>query len=153
MKESMQTGLRMTGDYASATGFRLSFEAELATMVCRGVTESMPYAVQITENQALITIQHGSKPVVFSLGADGRLTGSGPIRVTGQVARGSHTEQTMGTTAQRTTTTREMTPLEARNYPTATRNGQVYTVQEAATEGVHGPTGPGPVTHFGQKSP
>src|SRR5260370_39865576 len=122
MKESMQTGLRMTGDYASATGFRLIFEAELATMVCRGVPESMPYAVQITENQALITIQHGSKPVVFSLGADGRLTGSGPIRVTGQVALGSPTAKTMRTTAQRATTTREMTPLEARNYAHSNRD-------------------------------
>src|SRR5258708_26723751 len=152
LKEPIPTGLRMTGDYASTTGFRLIFEAELATMVCRGVPESMPYAVQITENQALITIQHGSKPVVFSLGADGRLTGSGPIRVTGQVARGSHTEQTMGTTAQRTTTTREMTPLEARNYPNATRNGQTYTVQEDATEWVYGPAGSRTVTDFVIKS-
>src|SRR5258708_27938663 len=156
LKEPIPTGLRMTGDYASATGFRLIFEAELATMVCRGVPESMPYAVQITENQALITIQHGSKPVVFSLGADGRLTRSRPIRVTAQVARGSHTEQTMGTTAQRTTTTREMTPLEARNYPNArenaTRNGQTYTVQEDATEWVYGPTGSRAVTDFVTKS-
>src|SRR5713226_8006667 len=156
LKEPIPTGLRMTGDYASAGGFRLIFETELATMVCRGVPESRPYTVQIAENQALIAIQHGSKPVVFSLGADGRLTGSGPIRVTGQVARGSHTEQTMGTTAQRTTTTREMTPLEARNYPNArenaTRNGQTYTVQEDATEWVYGPTGSRTVTDFVTKS-
>src|SRR2546429_7328580 len=36
---------------------------------------------------------HESKPVVFSLGPDGRLAGSGPIRVTGLVPRGSHTER------------------------------------------------------------
>ena len=152
LKEPIPTGLRMTGDYASAGGFRLIFETEMATMVCRGVPESRPYTVQITENQALIKIQHGSTPVVFSLGADGRLNGSGPIRVTGQVARGSHTEQTMGTTAQRTTTTREMTPLEAGNYPNATRNGQTYTVKEDATEWVYGPTGSRTVTDFVTKS-
>src|SRR5260370_5370361 len=141
LKEPIPTGLRMTGDYASASGFRLIFETELATMVCRGVPESMPYAGQITQNQALITIQHAYKPVVFSLGTDGRLTGSGPIRVTGQVARGSPTEPTIGTTAKRRTTTREMTPPRPRNYLTATENDQRYSVQESATEWVYGPSG------------
>src|SRR5260370_38487175 len=58
----------------------------------------------------------------------------------------------MGTTAQRTTTAREMTPLEARDYPIATRNGQTYTVQEDATEWVYGPTGSRTVTDFVIKS-
>jgi hypothetical protein len=156
LKEPVATGLRMTGDYAGAGGFRLIFEPEQATMVCRGVPAPGPYTVQITDTQALITVQHQSKPVVFSLGPDGRLTGSGPIRVTGQVPAGSRTEQTMGTSTRRTTTTRELTPLEAQNYPNArenaTRNGQMYTVQEDASELVYGPTGTRTVTQFTTKS-
>jgi hypothetical protein len=156
LKEPVATGLRMTGDYAGAGGFRLIFEPEQATMVCRGVPAPGPYTVQITDTQALITVQHQSKPVVFSLGPDGRLTGSGPIRVTGQVPAGSRTEQTMGTSTRRTTTTRELTPLEAQNYPNArenaTRNGQTYTVQQDASELVWGPTGTQTVTQFVTKS-
>ncbi len=156
LKQPLPPGLRMTGDYASAGGFRLIFEAEQVTMVCRAVPAPRPYTVQITDTQALINIQHESKPVVFSLGPDGRLAGSGPIRVTGQVPVGSHTEQTMGTTTQRTTTSKELTALEAQNYPNAsenaTRNGQVYTVQQDASELVYGPTGTRTVTDFATRS-
>src|SRR5437588_5557080 len=156
LKEPVPAGLRMTGDYAGPGGFRLIFEAEQVTMVCRGVPAPRPYTVQTTDTQALITIENQSKPVVFSMGPDGRLTGSGPIRVTGQVPAGSRTEQTMGTTTQRTTRTRELTPLEAQTYPNArenaTRNGQMYTVQEDASELVYGPTGTQTVTQFATKS-
>src|SRR5260370_14231926 len=95
LKEPIPTGLRMTGDYASASGFRLIFETELATMDCRGVPESIPYAGQITENKALITIQHRSKPPLFSLPPDERLTRTGPIRVPGQVAPPPHSPYTL----------------------------------------------------------
>src|SRR6266404_2981800 len=156
LKEPVATGLRMTGDYAGAGGFRLIFEPEEATMVCRGVPAPGPYTVHIADTQALITIQNQSKPVVLSLGPDGRLAGSGPIRVTGQVPTGSRTEQTMGTSTRRTTTTRELTPLEAQNYANArenaTRNGQTYTVQQDASELVWGPTGTQTVTQFVTKS-
>lgn len=145
-------GLRMTGDYASADGFRLIFEPEQVTMVCRGVPAPKPYTVRITDTQTLVTLQHDSKPVVFALRPDGKLAGSGPIRVTGLVPSGSHSEQTMGTTRQKTTTTRELTPLEARNYPNATANGQVYTVKEDASQLVYGPAGSRTVTDFTTKS-
>ena len=157
LKQSVPSGVRMTGDYASADGFRLIFEPEQVTMVCRGVPAPRPYTVQITDTQATITIQHESKSVAFSLRPDGKLAGpSGPIRVTGQVPAGSHTEQTMGMTTQKTTTNREMTPLEASGDPNArqntTRNGQMYVVQEDATELVYGPTGTRTVTDFTTKT-
>ena len=155
-KQPVPSGFRMTGDYASASGFRLIFEPEQATMVCRGVPAPLPYTVRITDTDALITVQHQSGPVVFSLRPDGRLAASGRIRVTGQVAAGSRSEQTMGATTQRTTTTKELTPLEAQTYPNgredATRNGQVYTVREDASELVYGPTGTRTVTDFVTKS-
>ena len=84
----------MTGDYATADGFRLIFEPNGVTMVCRGVPTPRTYTVEVADNQTLVTIQNESKPVVFSLRQDGKLSGSGAIRVTGQVPAGSHTEQT-----------------------------------------------------------
>src|SRR5436309_5011874 len=121
LKQPVPTGLRMTGDYSAADTFRLIFEPEAVTIVCRGVPAPRQYTVQVTDTQAFVTIQNDPKAVVFSLRPDGKLAASGPLRVTGQVPSGSHTEQTTGTTTQKTTTTRELTPLEAQNYPNATR--------------------------------
>ena len=140
-------GLRMTGDYAAADGFRLIFEPDQVTMVCRGVPGQRPYSVKMTDTQATITIQN-DKPLVVTLRADGKLAGAGPVRVTGQVPAGTRTEQTMGTTTQTTTTTRELTPLEAGQYQNARQNGQMYTVQQDSSQLVYGPTGTRTVTNF-----
>ncbi len=51
-------GLRMTGDYAAADGFRLIFEPDQVTMVCRGVPAARPYSVKMTDTQVTITIQN-----------------------------------------------------------------------------------------------
>src|SRR5262249_41060594 len=115
-KQPVPTGVRMTGDYASADGFRLIFEPETFTMICRGVPSRRPYTVKLTDTDAQVTIQN-DKPILLSLRLDGKLVGSGPIRVTGQVPAGTRTEQTTGLTSQTTTRTRELTPLEARNNP------------------------------------
>jgi len=146
------TGLRMTGDYASASGFRLIFEPDTVTIICHGVPSPHFYNVEMTNTQTLITIQNDQKPSVFSLSADGKLSGTGPIRVTGQVPAGSRTEQTSGMTTQKTTRTKELTPLEAGQYPNATQNGQTYTVQEDATQLVYGPTGTRTVTNYVSKT-
>ena len=145
-------GLRMTGDYSSPSGFRLIFQPDRAIMSCRGVPSPQPYTVEESETQALVKIQNGSKPVVFLLRQDGRLEGSGPVKITGQVPAGSRTEQTSGMTSKKTTTQRELTPLEARNYPDAKQNGQVYTNTESATEMVYGPTGTQTVTQYVTKT-
>ena len=134
-------GLRISGDYASANGFRLIFEPEAVTMVCHGVPSPRQYSVELTDTQALIKIQHEPKTVVLSLLPNGKLSGSGPIRITGQVQAGSHTEQTNGMTTQTTSRTRELTPLEANQYPDATQNGQTYTIREDSSQLVYGSTG------------
>src|SRR6185369_13298284 len=140
-------GLHMTGDYAAADGFRLIFEPDQVTMVCRGVPGQRPYSVKMTDTQAIVTIEN-DKPLVVALRADGKLAGSGPVRVTGQVPAGTRTEQTTGTTTQTTTTTRELTPLEAGQYQNSRQNGQVYTVQQDSSQLVYGPTGTRTVTNF-----
>jgi hypothetical protein len=151
LKPPAPSGLRMTGDYAAAEGFRLIFEPDQATMVCRGVPAPRPYSVKLTDTEVSITIEN-DKPLVVSLRADGKLAGSGRVRVTGQVASGTRTVQNMGTTTQTTRTTREMTPLEAQQYPNATQNGQIFTVQQDSSQLVYGPTGTRTVTDFTTKT-
>ena len=152
LKAASPPGLRMTGDYSSAGGFRLIFQPDKVTMVCRGVPSPRPYAVEVNDTQALVKIQNESKHVVFSLTPEGKLAGSGPIRVTGQVPTGTSTEETMGMTTQKTTRERQLSPGEERNYSNAKQNGQVYTVKEDASELVYGPTGTRTVTNYVTKT-
>lgn len=151
-KIPLTPGLRMTGDYSSQTGFRLIFQPDKAAMSCRGVASPQPYTVELSDTQALIKIHNGAKPVIFVLRQDGKLEASGPIRITGQVPAGSRTEQTMGMTPQTTTTQRELTPLEAQNYPDAKQNGQVFTNTETSTQMAYGPTGTRTVTQYVNKT-
>jgi len=145
-------GLRMTGDYSSANGFRIIFQPEKAVMSCRGVPSPQPYVVELSSSQALVKIQNAGKPVVFTLAQDGKLEGSGPIRLTGQVPAGTRTEQTMGNTTTTTTTQRELTPLEAQQYPDAKQNGQTFTNTETSTQSSYGPTGTRQVTQYVNKT-
>src|SRR5262249_50664416 len=101
--------------------------------------------------QVNINIEN-DKPLVVTLRADGKLAGTGPVRVTGEVPVGTHTEQTMGTTTQTTTRTRELTPLEAGQYQDAQRNGQMFTVREDSSQLVYGSTGTRTVTDFTTKT-
>ena len=148
LKEPPKPGFRMTGDYSTNTGFRLIFQPEAVTMVCHAVPARRQYSVEITDTQALIKIPNESKTVVFTLLPNGKLSGSGPIHVVGQVPAGQHTEETYGPTSRNTTSTRQLSPGEERYYPNATKNGQVWSVQENTTELVYGSTGSRTVTDF-----
>lgn len=151
-KEPAKPGFRLTGDYSTRTGFRLIFQPDQVTMICRAVPAKRLYSVEITETQALVKIQNESKPVVLTLLPNGKLSGSGPIRVVGQVPAGTRSEETFGPTNQATTRTRQLSPGEERYYPNATRNGQVWTVQENTTELVYGSTGTRTVTDYVTKT-
>ena len=151
-KEQPKPGFRMTGDYSTNSGFRLIFQPEQVTMICHAVPAKRQYAVEITETQVLVKIQNEAKPVVLTLLPNGKLSGSGPIHVVGQVPGGQRTEQTYGPTTQSSTRTRQLAPGEERYYQNATKNGQVWTVQEDTTELVYGSTGSRTVTDFVTKS-
>lgn len=140
-KAPATTGLRMTGDYSGPRGIRLIFQPENAVLTCSDVSATLPYSVEISNTQVLIRLQNGATTIVFPMQPDGRLAGSGVATINGVTAAGTRTEQTMGNTTQTTTRTRELTPLEARNYPGAQTNGQIKTIQEQSTETVYGPTG------------
>ncbi|MEP6602218.1 MAG: hypothetical protein ABJB49_10490 [Nitrospirota bacterium] len=134
-------GLRMTGAYSGPRGLRLIFQPDKAVLTCSEVSSPLPYGVEVTNTQALIKIQNGATTVVFALQPDGKLAGSGTTTINGITAAGTRTEQTMGTTTRTTTRQRELTPLEARNYPDAQTNGQIKTIKEESTETSFGPTG------------
>jgi hypothetical protein len=133
LKAPSTPGLRMTGDYSSANGLRLIFQPEKAVITCRGASSPQPYSVEASDARVLIKIQHSPKPILFVLRPDGKLEGSGPIRITGISEAGSTIAQTSGSTTT-TTTQRELTPLEAQQYPDAQQNGQVFNNTETSTQ-------------------
>lgn len=140
-RPTIPTGPRMTGDFSGAKGVRLIFQPSKAVLTCNEVSSPMPYVVQINNNQAVVEIDNGSKALVFALQPDGKLSGAGVTRINGITANGTRTEQTVGPTTKSTTTTRELTPLEAGQYPGAATNGQIRTIQETSTETTMGSTG------------
>jgi hypothetical protein len=58
----------------------------------------------------------------------------------------------MGMTTRQTTRERQLAPGEERTNQNATRNGQVFTVKEDASELVYGPTGTRTVTNYVMKT-
>lgn len=152
LKTASKPGLRMTGHYAGPGGFRLIFQPDSVTMVCKEVPAPRPYGVEVTEAQGLVKIQNGSQQIVLTMRPDGKLSGAGPVRVAGQVPAGTRTEETMGLTPQTTTSERQLGPGEQRLNPNAKQNGPVYTVTEQATEWVYGPTGTHTVTNYVTKT-
>jgi len=85
-------GPRMTGDYGTAQGLRLIFQPHEVTMVCRGIRESRDYEVELNDAQTLIKIANGNGSIGLTLRPDGKIAGSGPVKVTGTVVVGSRTE-------------------------------------------------------------
>jgi hypothetical protein len=49
-----------------------------------------PYAVDNTANGLVVTIRNGTVPVPLTLGANGVLSGSGSVDVTGRVVTGTN---------------------------------------------------------------
>ena len=88
--KSSRTGLTMTGNYASAAGFTLSFGDEDLTIAGCGrlVSDSHAYTVTKNGNGFLVKVQAEPKPLAFNLGPDGQLTGPGVIDLAGQIITG-----------------------------------------------------------------
>lgn len=82
-------GLRMVGEYGTQAGFDVEFRPEGAVVGCGESTMLRPYVVQVQEGRVLVNIQHGATPFALALGADGRLAGSGTVRVDGRAVAGT----------------------------------------------------------------
>ncbi len=78
----------MNGQYTGATEFSLEFFIDSVVVGCGQAVIARPYTVQRQAGQFVVTIDHGGTAVPFTLLADGRLQGSGPITVRGRVLTG-----------------------------------------------------------------
>jgi hypothetical protein len=79
-----EPGLRLAGEYGTQAGFDLEFRAEGVIVGCREAAILRQYKVAASPNGVLVTVQHSPVPFTLTLGSDGRLTGSGTVRVDGR---------------------------------------------------------------------
>lgn len=82
-------GLGLTGEYGGQAGFDLDFRPDGVLVGCRDATVFRAYTVRVQGNQVLVNVQHGATPLTLSMGSDGRLTGSGSVRVDGRAVSGT----------------------------------------------------------------
>ena len=82
-------GVRMSGDYVTAQGLRMIFMPDVVKTVCRGVLQPFPYTVDLSGAQPQIKLGSG---IALTLRADGKLSGTGALKVTGEVITGSRIE-------------------------------------------------------------
>jgi hypothetical protein len=165
--ETSSPGLSLTGAYSMPGGFSIWFYPEYAHITCRDVKADAGYRIEVTNSQVALKlvpsktvglgitlpeelmklVPRSSNPdewqgqrIVFSLRGDGKLSGSGPITVSGSMTAGN--------------VKREISAQEARNNPNATQERPgLWTVTETRTEGrtssctlgLLNPTGPSPV--------
>lgn len=87
--ERTPTGLRLSGEFGSQAGLDLEFRPEGVVVGCRESVILRQYLVRIQGAQVLVDVQHGPTPFTLTLGADGKLTGSGTVRVDGRAITGS----------------------------------------------------------------
>ena len=94
----------------------------------------------VKNGQAVIAIDAQPKPIVLTVRADGRLTGSGPLALDGHVVAGysggSTTTSPGHFETHEVTTHQELTPLEAQPYSGdsgLTQNGQMYDLARTNT--------------------
>ena len=88
-KLPVPVGLRVAGEWGTQSAIDLEFRPEGVVVGCREATVLRPYKVQVGASGVSINVQNGSAPFVLSLGRDGRMSGSGPLRVDGRVVTGT----------------------------------------------------------------
>jgi hypothetical protein len=83
------TGLRLSGEYGSQAGLDIEFRPEGAVVGCREAVILRQYVVRLQGAQVVVDVQHGATPFTLMLGSDGKLTGSGTVKVDGRAITGS----------------------------------------------------------------
>jgi hypothetical protein len=165
--ETAPPGLSLTGAYSLPSSFSMWFYPEYAHITCKDVKADAGYRIEMKNNQVQVKlvpsrtiglgvklpdeimkfVPQSSNPdewqgqrIAFVLRSDGKLSGSGPIKVSGSMTAGNRR--------------REISASEARSYPGAERDAYgTWTVSEpttvaktsSCTLGVLNPTGPSPV--------
>jgi hypothetical protein len=91
-KMEVPVGLRIAGEWGSQSATDFEFRPEGVVVGCREATVIRPYTVQVGAGGVSINVQNGSAPFSLSYTRDGRITGSGPMRVDGRVVTGTNGE-------------------------------------------------------------
>ena len=87
--KSPPIGARMSGEYGSQLAIDLEFRPEGVVLGCREATVLRSYTVQPSGNVALIHVANGATPVELTLTSDGRISGSGSVKVDGRMVTGT----------------------------------------------------------------
>jgi hypothetical protein len=82
-------GLRVAGEWGSQSEFDVEFRPEGVIVGCREVAKLTPYTVQVGANGVAINVQLAGSPFTLIMSSDGRLRGSGTVRVDGRAAVGT----------------------------------------------------------------
>lgn len=130
-----EAGLTMSGVYQTSN-FRLRLMPERTAWInCGSVFLLSNFSVEKGNDQLLIKVRNSGSPFVLRLQPDGKtLMGPGLVSIIGNAPGGSSTTTNAGSSQQVTKTTqRELTPLEAQQYPNAVQNGQTYSITETTT--------------------
>jgi hypothetical protein len=145
-EEPVVPGLRMSGVYRNGKfSVNLNPYGDGAWVNCGDVVLISQYLMDRRNNQIVVQIENEGDSFTLALRPDGTSL-SGPISVpihghSPSGGGGSTTTASAGGVPRtvETTRTRELTPLEARQYPGATKNGQTYTVNETTTSTEYDP--------------
>jgi hypothetical protein len=82
-------GARMSGEYGSQAALDLEFRPEGVVLGCRDATVLRSYTVEASGNVALIHVTNGATPLTLTYGNDGKVTGSGSVKVDGRQVTGT----------------------------------------------------------------
>ncbi len=82
-------GLRMGGEYGTQAALDIEFRPEGAILGCGPVAALKPYRVALQGGRVMVTITNGASPLVLTVGADGKLSGAGTVKVDGRQATGT----------------------------------------------------------------
>lgn len=149
--ESVVPGLRMNGVYQTGKfSIGLNPYGDIARVHCGDVLRIMSnYVVERRNNQIVLQIENEKDSFLLTLGPGGTtLIGPVSVPIHGYTPGGggeTTTDRTAAATAAavpqtvQTTRTRELTPLEARQYPGAVKTGQTYTINEVTTSTEYAP--------------
>ena len=149
--EPVVPGLRMNGNYQNGKfSIGLNPYGDLARVHCGDVVRMMShYTVERRNNQIVLQIENEKDSFPLTLGRDGTtLIGPVSMPIHGYSpggGGGTTTDATAAATAAavpqtvQTTRTRELTPLEARQYPGAVKTGQTYSTTETTTSTEYAP--------------
>ncbi|HSE53173.1 MAG TPA: hypothetical protein VLB00_13350, partial [Gemmatimonadales bacterium] len=83
-------GLRMGGEYGTQAALDIEFRPEGAVLGCGPVAALKPYTVAFQGGRVVVNIANGASPLALAVGTDGKLSGSGTVKVDGRQATGTN---------------------------------------------------------------